>query len=66
MSSGSAAPKQVISMPKVKGLKAIKPQIHIIYPINSGGTVAKEWLNKACSAAKMMLSANCRWFQKIC
>ena len=38
MSSGTAIPKQVISMPKVKGLKAIKPKIHTIYPINSSGT----------------------------
>jgi len=30
----------VVSMPKVKGLKAIKPKIHSIYPINSSGTTS--------------------------
>ena len=40
MSTGSAVPKQVVSMPKVKGLKAIKPKIHSIYPINSSGTTS--------------------------
>ncbi len=38
MSSASAVPKQVISMPKVKGLKSIKAKTHTLYPINSSGT----------------------------
>jgi len=34
----SAVPKQVISMPKVKGLKTIKPKTITQFPINSSGT----------------------------
>lgn len=38
MSTGSALPKQVISMPRVKGLRSIKPKIVSLYPVNSSGT----------------------------
>lgn len=36
--SATGIPAQVISMPKVKGLRAIKSKIHTLYPINSSGT----------------------------
>ena len=37
--SGTAIPKQVIGlMPKVKGLKGLRPKQHETFPINSSGT----------------------------
>ena len=39
--SGSAVPRQVVGlMPKVKGLKGLRPKIHSLYPINSSGTTS--------------------------
>jgi hypothetical protein len=39
--SGTAVPRQVVGlMPKVKGLKGLRPKIHNIYPINSSGTTS--------------------------
>ena len=39
--SGTAVPKQVVGlMPKIKGLKSLRPKIHNIYPINSSGTTS--------------------------
>ena len=35
----SAVPRQIVGLvPKVKGLKGIKPVIHSVYPVNSSGT----------------------------